>query len=913
MQDRERLVAVASRPPASAPRPCGEGEGDGVAWHALGSRDALARLHSVTDGLGPQEVERRRAVHGPNQLRPPSPIPAWRLLGRQLRGMVPALLGATALVSLVAGDRIESAAIAAVLVLDVAIGFVTEWRAHRALHALRQLQAQAAVVRRAGRECSIPAAELVPGDVILLEAGAAVTADARLLAAVELRVVEAPLTGEPFPVDKTERPAPADAPLPERSSMVYKGSLVAAGSGLALVTATGRATEVGRISDLLATLPEGPTPLEQRLDRLGRSLVAATLLIGGGVAAIGIWRGGSLALMVQTGLALAVAAVPEGLPVVATVVLAVGLHRMARRRALVRRLPAVETLGSTTVLCTDKTGTLTAGEMTVTRVHVAGRNVAVTGSGYLDEGGFLLDERRVLPEDLPGLAAALSVGALANRARLDGLKGPPEGDPTEIALLVAAHKAGLSRSVLLAGAPEVAEVPFRSERMLMATFHRVEGRLVACVKGAPGQVLDRCARRRDASGPVELDPAGRRELLAANDTLAGQGLRVLALASRELRPGEPPGEPALRELEWLGMVGIEDPAVAGVEDTVAALQAAGIRVVMLTGDQSLTAAVVARSLGILREGDEVLEGRQLDVAERDLRRRLRRVTVFSRLDPGDKLRIVEALRADGEIVAMVGDGINDGPALRRADIGVAMGIRGTDVAKETAAVVLADDRLHTVVAAVAEGRVIRDNVEKVLFYLFSCSLAEVLVLGAGVIGGLPLPLAPLQILWLNLVTDVFPALGLAMEAAEPDVMRRPPRAVGSELVSRRMLARIAVSGSGLAAATLGAFAWVLAHGAGQAEARTVAFLTLAVVQLLHVWDARSAAPVIFGRRLWQNGWVWAAAAVSLALQLLVVYVPALARPFGTVVPAPRSLAVVAVASALPLLAAQLARALGGRR
>ena len=909
MQDGERLVAVAPRPRSSAARP----SGDGAAWHALPSREALARLNSAADGLGPQEVERRRAVHGLNLLQPPMPISAWRLVGRQLRGIVPGLLAATALVSLLAGDLIESAAIAAVLVLDVAIGFVTEWRAHRALHALREVQAQAAVVRRAGRDSSIPAAELVPGDVILLEAGAAVTADARLLSATELRVIEAPLTGEPFPVDKAERPAPAAAALSERSSMVYKGTLVAAGSGLALVTAIGRATEVGRIGELLETIPEGPTPLEQRLDRLGRSLVAATLLIGGAVAAIGMWRGGSLPLMVQTGLALAVAAVPEGLPVVATVVLAVGLHRMARRRALVRRLPAVETLGSTTVLCTDKTGTLTAGEMTVTRLHVAGRTVSVTGSGYLAAGGFLLSERQVPPEELSGLAAALTVGALANRARLEGLGGPPEGDPTEIALLIAARKAGLSRSALLAGAPEIAEVPFRSERMLMATFHRIDGRLVACVKGAPGQVLDRCALRRDAGGPVALDQAGRRELLAANDALAGEGLRVLALARKELPPGEPPGEPALRDLEWLGMVGIEDPAVAGVEDTVAALQAAGIRVVMLTGDQSLTAAVVARRLGILREGDEVLEGRQLDVAEQDLRRRLRRVAVFSRLDPADKLRIVEALRADGEIVAMVGDGINDGPALRRADIGVAMGIRGTDVAKETAALVLADDRLHTVVAAVAEGRVIRDNVEKVLFYLFSCSLAEVLVLGVGVIGGLPLPLAPLQILWLNLVTDVFPALGLAMEAAEPDVMQRPPRAVESELVSRRMLVRIAVSGSGLAAATLGAFAWALAHGAGPAEARTVAFLTLAVVQLLHVWDARSAAPVIFGRRLLQNGWVWVAAGVSLALQLLVVYVPAVARPFGTVVPTPHSLAVVAVASALPLLVAQLAKALRRRR
>ena len=888
--------------------------GEPAPWHALAPEDALARLDSSPAGLDEEEAARRLALHGPNLLRPPVPLSPWRLLANQLRGVVPLLLAAAGLVSLAAGDELEASAIAAVLLLDAGIGFATEWRAHRAMHALRTLQVGRATARRGGREGAVDAASLVPGDVVVLEAGAAIAADARVLAASELRAIEAPLTGEPFPVDKAPGRVAAAAPLAERTSMVFKGTLAAAGSGLAVVTATGRETEVGKVSELVESIREGATPLERSLDRLGRSLVGVTLVIAALVAGAGVLRGGEPWLMVQTGLALAVAAVPEGLPVVATVVLAVGLHRMARRRAIVRRLPAVETLGSMTVLCTDKTGTLTAGKMTVTKLHVAGGAVDVLNDPGRAGGAFVAGGRPVEACQVPGLEPALAVAMLANRARLDRGGGAAEGDPTEVALLVAARKAGLVRETLLAALPEEAEVPFHSERKLMATFHRSPGGTVACVKGGPGEILARCATRLAAGGPRSLDDRGREELLAANAELAGRGLRVLALARRELDPGEKPGQAALQGLEWLGMAGIEDAPVPGVERTVAALRDAGVRVVMLTGDQRLTAAEVARRLGILGAGDEVLEGSELGaLSEDELRERLPRVSAFSRLAPADKVRVVEALQGTGEVVAMLGDGINDGPALRRADIGVALGLRGTDVAKETAAVVLADDRLETVVAAVAEGRVIRDNVEKVLFYLFSCNLAEILVLGGGLAGGFALPLAPLQILWLNLVTDVFPALALAMEPAEPGVMRAPPRRPGAQLVSRAMLVRIALSGLALAAATLGAFGWALARGAGEAEARTVAFLTLALAQLLHVWDARSAEPVLLGRRVLQNGWVWAALLGTSALQALVITVPALAARLGTVTPSGRSLAVVAAAALLPLLGTQLVRGLARRR
>jgi Ca2+-transporting ATPase len=877
-------------------------------WHALPAADALARLKSSAEGLDEGEARRRSAVYGPNLLRPLRPVSAWRIFGRQLRGVVPLLLAATALVSLLAGDLFESASVAAVLAVNLVLGFFTEWRALRAMHALRCLQTQLAIVRRAGQDHTIPASGLVPGDLMVLEAGAAVAADARVLAASELDAIEAPLTGEPFPVAKGPDPAALAAPLAERCSMVYKGTMVATGSGLAVVTAIGADTEAGRVSQLIDAIREVPAPLEQRLEKMGSGLVFATLAIAALVTAAGVWRGGELPAMLGAGLALAVAAVPEGLPVVATILLAVGLHRMARRRALVRRLPAVEALGSTTVLCTDKTGTLTAGEMTATSFWVAGNRVELSGRGYFEDGRFRLNGAALQPAAVPGLVEALEVGALANRARLHEAGGSPEGDPTELSLLVAARKAGIARGRLLASSPELAEVPFSSQRMLMATFHRQGDSVAACVKGAPGRLLERCSRWLDEGGPRPLDPATRARLLAENTALASQGLRVLALARRQLEPGESPGEEALRELEWLGMVGIEDPLVEGVEETVATLRAAGIRVVMLTGDQRATAAAIAGRLGIAGPGDLVIEGSELGpLSPGELAALLPRVAVLARLAPADKLRIVEAFQGRGEIVAMVGDGINDGPALRQADIGVAMGGRGTDVAKETAGVVLADDRLETIVAAVAEGRVIRDNVQKVLYYLFACNLAEVLVLGTGMLGGLPLPLSTLQILWLNLVTDVFPALGLAMEKAEPGLMRRPPKKASSQLVSRRLLRRILFAAAGLAAATLAAFGWVLAKGGEPSEARTTAFLTLGLAQLLFAFDASSPRPVIFGRRLFHNGWLWAAFGTSLALQLIVVLLPALARPFGSQLPSLAFVPAILAAALLPLGVAQLLR------
>ncbi len=880
-------------------------------WHALPADEVLARLDSGAGGLTPAEADRRLARYGPNSLSVRPPVPAWTILVAQFRSLIVLLLVVAAALAFAVGDHLEALAIWAVLALNVAIGFAVELRARRAMDALGRLQVQGAVALRGGEEVSLDARSLVPGDIVLLEAGAAIPADARLLAATELTVVEAPLTGESVPVHKGVDPGPEDAPVAERAGMVFKGTVAAAGSGRAVVVATGGGTEIGRISELVQHTRDDATPLEERLDVLGRRLIGITLVVAAAVATLGWVRGEDVWLMAKTGIALAIAAIPEGLPVVATVTLALGMRRMAQRHALVRRLPAVETLGSATVICADKTGTLTAARMTVTHIELAGGAVEVTAdTGAPIPEGFLRDGTPVEPGTTPGLAEAIRIGVLVNRARLRAGDPPTvEGDPTEGALLLLGRRAGMTREALLDRYPEVAEIPFSSERMWMATFHReADGRVVVLVKGAPQRVVEASSHCMEDSGLRLLDAAGRQALLERNAELGGRGLRVLALARRELPPEEVPGEDAFRNLTFVGYVGMIDPPAPGVEATIGRLRAAGIRTVMITGDQAVTARAVALELGVLADDGPggTLEGRRLSELPDDrLAGAVEGVSVFSRVSPRDKLRIVQALQDRGEVVGMLGDGVNDAPALKRADIGVAMGGRGTDVAKETADVVLQDDRFESVGAAVEEGRIIFDNIRKYIFFLFSCNLSEVLVVLAAGVAGLPLPLLPLQILWLNLVTDVFPALALAVEPAEPDVMRRPPRDPDEAILSRGFLAATGGYALLMTGVTLGAFTWALQAGdPDPRHAVTVAFMTLALAQLLHVFNARGADPVLLGKRLFENGWVWGAVALTVGLQLLAVYLPGLSDILGTRPLDGRDWAVVAGASVLPLLVGQ---------
>jgi Ca2+-transporting ATPase len=827
------------------------------AWHTISPGEALGLLESRAGGLSEAEAAERLARHGPNVFQAARPVSAWVILLGQLRSVIVLLLAVAGAVAALSGETLDAAAIAAVLLLNVAIGFTTELRARRAMESLQSLEVGRARVVRDGQAREVDARVLVPGDIIEVEAGQAVPADARLIESTELRTVEGSLTGESVPVDKRhDETLSPEVPLPDRVTMLYKATTAVAGRGRGLVVATGMNTEVGRIGALASGVTQEPTPLERRLDQLGRRLAGAALAIAALVAGLGVMQGASLREIVQTAIALAVAAVPEGLPVVGTIAMAVGVHRMAKRRALVRRLPVVETLGAVTVICTDKTGTLTAGTMTVTAVRLLEKEIAVPETGVLPD-----DERLLL---------ALRVGALANRS--DGLSG----DPTEAALVRAARRAGLDPARLREAWPEEGELPFSTERMLMATFHRTPGGLLACVKGAPHRVVELSDRVYGAAGVRALGTGERDELLRLNCDLAARGLRVLAVALAEVAAA---AESEIKGLAWVGFVGLSDPPAAGVAETISAFRDAGIRTVMVTGDQKLTADAVARAVGVSE--------------------------TFSRVSPEEKLRIVTDYQRRGDIVAMLGDGINDAAALKKADVGVAMGIRGTDLAKEAADVILQDDRFPTISAAIEEGRVIFGNVRKFVFYLFSCNLAEILVfLGAG-LAGFPAPLLPLQILWLNLLTDTFPALALAVEPGEPGIMRSPPRHPAVAILPGGMIGATVGYALLIALVALAAFAWGL-EGAGGSPGRatTMAFMALAFGQISHLGNARSSDPVVHPGAALANPVALVAALLAIALQLSAAFVPVLALVLRLTPLSGTDWAVVAALGALPGVAGQ---------
>jgi len=879
-------------------------------WHALAAAEACRLVDTTPAGLSEAEAAARQARFGPNELSSPPPVSAWRILADQFRSVIVVLLLVAAGVALIGGHHLDAAAIGAVLVLNAALGFFVELPTRRALEALRTLQVPRATAIRDGHAQDIDARALVPGDVIALEAGQAVPADARLLSSFELRVSEAPLSGESLPVEKNAAaPVASDAPLPDRRTLVYQGTSVVAGTARAVVVATGAATEVGRIGTLASQGVPPRTPLERRLDALGRRLAVAALAVALVVALLGFLQGVPVASVLAVGLALAVAAVPEGLPAVVTVTMAVGVRRMARRRALVRRLPVIESLGSATVVCADKTGTLTTGEMTATTLWLEGREIAITGVGYAPVGEFRESGAAVDPTRDQQLARSLRVAVLANRASLIERDGQWQvsGDPTEVALLVAARKGGLDRPSLLAQQPEVGELPFSSDRMFMATFHEDEGGgLAAALKGAPDRVLERCDRCWTTQGLRALDAQTRASVLRKNEVLAGRGLRVLALA---LGPVESTIDSETRNLAFVGLVGLADPPAPGVPETIRTLREAGIRTVMLTGDQRRTAEAVARELGGLTATEQVLDARELvALSDAQLDARLRRVAAFCRVSPEDKLRIVRALQRDGQIVAMLGDGVNDAPALRHADIGVAMGRRGSDVAREAAALVLQDDRFPTVASAVEEGRVVFDNIRKFVFYLFSCNLAEVAVFLGAALAGWPVPLTPLQILWLNLVTDGTTALPLAVEPAEPNLMRRPPREPRSAILGAPLVRAAVVYALLIAAVTLVAFAWSRAHSPEDpARAVTIAFLTLGLAQVFHLGNARSTGPVVASSRALSNRHAIGAVILAGLLQWLAVTWAPLAHVLGARSISLPEWAMVAGLAAVPGVLGQIAK------
>jgi P-type Ca2+ transporter type 2C len=914
---------------------------EGGAWHTLEVAEVLRALDAdAGSGLSNEEAARRLQERGPNELEDRGGRSPWAIIWEQFTSAMIVILIVAAVASALLGDYEDSIAIAVIVVLNAALGFGQEYRAERAMAALKRLSAPRVKVRREGHVREVSARELVPGDVVLLEAGNLVPADGRLLEGANLQVQESALTGESEPVEKDPAALEGeDMPLGERADMVYSSTVVARGRGLYVVTETGMATELGKIAAMIQAADPEQTPLQRRLNHVGKVLALAALAIVGVVFALGLLRGEGLEVMFLTAVSLAVAAVPEGLPAVVTIALALGAQRMLRRRALIRKLPAVETLGSVTVICSDKTGTLTENRMSATVLDVAGRTVELGGgSPAASEPG---PDGGTLPAvgDDPALALLLAGGALCNDALLeneeeDGFRAI--GDPTEGALVVAAAREGMKKPELEAALPRVGEVPFDSERKRMTTVHEVvvnsgsgipdalesalkngrreSGPYVAFTKGAVDSLLEISSEVWSSDGQTEpLNEGWRERISAANERLAGNGIRVLGVGLRRLRAFDGVGEALERDLTFFGMVGMIDPARPEARDAVETCKRAGIRPVMITGDHPLTARHIATELGITDGGvGRILTGRDFaNLSDEELEGLVEEVPVYARVSPEHKLAIVGALQEKGHIVAMTGDGVNDAPALRRADIGVAMGVTGTDVSKEAADMVLTDDNFATIVAAVEQGRVIYDNIRKFIKYLLTSNSAEILVMLVGPFVGLGLPLLPLQILWINLVTDGPPALALSAEPAERGIMRRPPHPPGENVFARGLGRHVVWVGALMALVSLATGLW---YSQTAPEIwQTMVFTTLTLSQLSHVMAIRSGDESLFRVGPLSNKPLLGAVALTFVLQLLAIYAPFFQRFLETEALPVADLAIAVALSTIIFWAVEIEKWLARRK
>ena len=867
-------------------------------------------------GLDEAEVERRREKYGANRLRQKKQRSVWAIVVAQFKSLVVVLLLGASLAAFAFGQFVEGLAIAVALVINAVIGFVTEFKAMRSMEALQRIGRTTAMVRRGGERMEIDAADLVPGDMVILGEGEIVPADLRMVDVDVLQCNEAALTGESAPVAKSADPLDdEEAPLAERQNMAFSGTAVTRGEGLGVVVATGAATEIGQISKMVEEADDTSTPLERRLERLGQRLIYLVLVIGVYVAISGIAAGKDLFLMVETAIILAIAAVPEGLPIVATVALGRGMWRMARRNALVKRLSAVETLGATTVIFTDKTGTLTENRMALRRVALPDGDVDVVFGG--DGVAFQQDGHPIDPADLEGLGAALRVGVLCSNAELDGDNGGDvRGDPTEVALLEAGVAAGLHREDLLAEFPEKREESFDPDSKMMATYHRTDGGYLVVVKGAPESVISKCSTIRHEDGANDdLDDAGKDEWHERNQAMAREGLRVLAVAERTADDDD---EEPYRDLTLLGLVGLYDPPREAIGEAIGACRGAGIRVVMVTGDQPATAANIAHAIGIVdEERPRVMSGRDLgdvDTADERHREQVWKTSVFARVSSQQKLDLVDLYQDEGEIVGMTGDGVNDAPALKKADIGIAMGQRGTEVARETSDIVLRDDAFETIVMAIEQGRTIFDNIRRFVVFLLSGNLGQIITVSAAALVNAPLPLLPLQILFLNLLLDVFPALAIGVSGSDQDVMKRSPRDPKEPLLTRNSWLAIAGFGTLIAASVLGAFAFaLLVLDVDRATAITIAFLTYGFARLWHTFNMRSPGAGLLNNNIVRNPFVWGALAVCGGLLLSTMYVPFLASLLQIQPLAPLEWGLVMVGSLTPLLVGQIALTIAGAR
>ncbi|GIQ67679.1 calcium-translocating P-type ATPase, SERCA-type [Xylanibacillus composti] len=904
-------------------------------WYQYSAEETAAiQRVDPRKGLTAAEVQDRQAEYGPNVLSEGKSISPLALFLNQFKDfMVLVLMGAT-LVSGLLGEYLDAITIVAIIIMNGILGFVQEFRAERSLRALKELSAPIAKVVRDGKRMEVLASELVPGDIVVFEGGDRIPADIRMLEASGLQIEESALTGESVPVHKrTDAIADEDVPLGDMKNMAFLGTMVTKGSGKGIVIGTGMQTEMGKIADLIQSTETMDTPLQHRLEQLGKILIGVAVALTVLVVVAGILHGQPSYGMFLAGVSLAVAAIPEGLPAIVTIALALGVQRMIKRKAIVRKLPSVETLGCASVICSDKTGTLTQNKMTVTHLWQGGQLLEVTGQGYEPVGQIMHGKQKVDIRENSGLRRLLQIAVSCNNAVLEQAVAPAggegkkqgkkkerqewvvNGDPTEGALIVLGAKAGITASGLSGLYDRIAEFPFDSERKMMSVLLQHQGGRLLYAKGAPDMLLSRCTHILWEDKVIPFTDTLRQKVAAANEAMAKNALRVLGSAYREVKAGEVCEQEADAEkgLIFVGLTGMIDPPRKEVRQAISKCKAAGIKTVMITGDHQLTAEAIARQLGLLPEKGLVLNGRQLaNMSDDELDEQVDQVYVYARVSPEHKLRIVKSLQRKGHVVAMTGDGVNDAPAIKSADIGIAMGITGTDVTKEASALVLSDDNFATIVAAIEEGRGIYENIRKFIRYLLASNVGEIMTMFLAMMMGMPLPLVPIQILWVNLVTDGLPALALGVDKAEDDLMKQKPRSPKENIFARRLGWKIISRGVMIGICTLAAFWIALNETNDLAKAQTVAFATLVMAQLIHVFDCRSSRS-IFHRKLLENKALVFAVLSSVVLMLCVMYLEPLQPIFKTVDLALRDWMLVLVLAAVPTILFGIGSVLGGRR